>query len=500
MAFWNSKTDESARPKGRSVRRFFAAITGRMTGDWIANLLTPDEEVEADVETMRARSRELVRNNAYAQSFMRLLKVYIIGSEGIVAQPTIRNEDGTLDEDQNKIIKTAWMKWGRNVTLDGRSSLQETANLAIQTLATDGEIFIRKIRDAKAPFGCYLQLIDADFLDINNNHNKLRNGNHVIQGVEMDDNRKVVAYHFFSRAPTDTLTPVRDKRKKVRVLAADIIHIYRQDRPNQTRGVPWMHSVMYSIRMLGEAKRYELIASRVAAGKMGFIEKTAEMAPDELDDDLNSDKELDDPQQRQLPGGPGEIGELDFGETFKSWDPQHPNNAFEAFTRLELRTIASGLGVSYGSLSSDLSDTSYSSGRIGSVLERDFFRALQMWFAQIFYNAIYEEWVEVALLSGDLKLKSRNPDDYRGWDKMKWQPRGFLWIDPEKDLKAFERAIANGLADRTSILNSLGQDISETFRNLAAEQELAEELGIDVDGVMGAPAEEDLEKKKKTGD
>lgn len=487
MAFWN-KSNKIPTKKLRK-RNFLGSLDSRLTADWHATNQSPDLELNFSVTKLRARSRELARNDGYAKRYMELLKTYVVGSEGIQLQPILRLPDGSLDVAQNAAIKVAWEAWSPWADLSGRQAFQELAVSVIETVAKDGEVFVHKVIDPELHFGCAIRLIDADFLDVDMSNKKMRNGNHVIQGIEMDDNRKVIAYHFFTRHPQDTLTPAREAGRRTRIEAKDIIHIYRQDRPNQTRGIPWMSSILYSLRMLSEAKRYELIAARTAAGKMGFIEKSSEAAPDELDD-LDSDTELDQPQRRILPGGPGEIGELEFGETFKSWDPQHPNSAFESFTRLELQTIASGLGVSYQSLSSDLSGTSYSSGRLGSVLERDMFRSLQMWFARVFYNEVYNSWIEAALLSNQLKLKTRIPADYQGWDKIKWQPRGFIWIDPKKDLEAYERGIALGLASRTDILNSLGLDLTEVFTNLAAENALADELEIDIDGVMSDPDEE----------
>jgi lambda family phage portal protein len=493
MAFWNKKekdildntgeVHQMPTPKPRK-RNFLAAIKSRLTGDWHSGIMAPDREIEGAAVTLRGRSRDLVKNNAYASRFVDLLQIYVIGSDGI----KLRLKD--VIEGTGEKIQKAWDDWGQKVTIDGKMGWLEFTQLVVQLVAMDGELFIRKIFREDMPFGFALQAIDADFLDNSLNINKTRKGTVIRQGIEMDEDGKIVAYHFYSRHPQDSLTPVRDKGKRIIVPADQIIHVYKPDRAGQTRGIPWMTPIMYSLHMLGEALRFELVASRTSAGKMGFITKTAEAAPDVLDD-LDADQELDAPRDRLMEVGPGQLVELDFGENFQAWNPEHPNTAFEPMTKLILRQIASGVNVSYGSLASDLSDTSYSSGRIGSVLERDHFKNMQNWFAMKLHNEVYEAWLEAALLSGDLKIGTRNITGFVGPNHVIWQGRSFIWIDPEKDLKAYERAIANGLADRTTVLDASGGNVNDVFANLAKEQELAEELGIDIDGVMGDQKEEE---------
>lgn len=496
MPFWLSKKKNSIYENSGEVhqlpvvrrgrRNWIAAVSSRLTGDWHSGLMTPDREIDGSVVTLRGRSRDLVKNNAYAARYLELLEVYVIGSDGIKLR--LKN----IPDAMASKISDGWEDWGQVVSIDGKMNFHEFSLMVVRTVAMDGEVFIKKIVREDLPYGFALQAIDADFLDISHNINRTKKGTVIRQGIELDEDGKPVAYHFYSRHPQDTLTPVRDKGKRVVVPADKIIHIYSPNRPGQTRGIPWMSPIMYSLHMLGEALRFELVASRTSAGKMGFITKTAEAAPDILDD-LDGDQEIEQPRDRLLEVGPGQLVELDFGEDFKSWNPEHPNSAFEPMTKLILRQVASGINVSYGSISSDLSDTSYSSGRIGSVLERDYFKAMQNWFALKLHNQVYNAWLEAALLSGDLKIGTRNVQNLTGPSHVVWQGRSFIWIDPEKDLKAYERAIANGLADRTTVLDAQGLDVRDVFNNLANEQQMAEELDIDVDGVMGDRKTEEQE-------
>ena len=85
----------------------------------------------------------------------------------------------------------------------------------------------------------------------------------------------------------------------------------------------------------------------------------------------------------------------------------------------------------------------------------------------------------MALLTDALPLPSKNPARYTA---VRHRPRGWQWIDPEKAAKGAILAIKHGLGTRTGFLAEQGEDVEEVFRELAAEQELAAELGVSIDG------------------
>ena len=50
-------------------RNYHAAITGNLFGSWLASNYTADVDIKRDLKTIRARSRELMRNDDYAKRF-----------------------------------------------------------------------------------------------------------------------------------------------------------------------------------------------------------------------------------------------------------------------------------------------------------------------------------------------------------------------------------------------------------------------------------------------
>jgi capsid protein len=86
----------------------------------------------------------------------------------------------------------------------------------------------------------------------------------------------------------------------------------------------------------------------------------------------------------------------------------------------------------------------------------------------------------MALLTGALQLPSRNPALY--WN-VKHRPRGWNWIDPEKEAKGAVLSIQNGLSTCTRILAEKGEDIEELIIERARELALAKEHGVTIVGI-----------------
>lgn len=228
----------------------------------------------------------------------------------------------------------------------------------------------------------------------------------------------------------------------------------------------------------------ELVAARTGAAKMGFLKYTDPSA-----------FEAPDPEKPiRIDASPGTIETLQPGLEFQEWSPEHPTAAFPDFVKAVLRQVATGLRVSYNALANDLEGVNYSSMRSGLLIERDMWRVYQEWWIARFLQPVYEAWLSTALLAGGLKLDSRDP---RKFNEVRWQPRGWAWVDPEKDVNASVIAISNGLASRTEVLAEKGLDPEEVFERLSEEKDLAEQYGIEFTGETGNTTNDNNEAPQK---
>jgi len=183
----------------------------------------------------------------------------------------------------------------------------------------------------------------------------------------------------------------------------------------------------------------------------------------------------DDQGRIQMDVSPGTFEQLPQGVDFKAFDPQHPSTAFAAFEAAMLRGIASGLGVSYTSLSNNLEAVSYSSIRQGLLEERDHWRAIQWWMVEHFCQPVYQAWLRQTLDAATVNLPATK---YFKFSLTQWVPRGWQWVDPRNEIEATVTAIQNGLMTNTQALAERGLDIEDVIRERQAEQELLASYGL----------------------
>lgn len=462
-----------AKPQPKKMARaFHGADTGRLFSDFVSSSRSADSEIKPSLRILRDRCREISRNHPYARRYLQIMTTNVVGAAGVRIQVRKRNDDGSLDSVGNRIVEQAWQQWGRAgfCTVDGRISWSQAQRLFIETLTRDGEVLIQKIKNpAGNPFGFSLKFLEADYLDEGYDA-RLNNGNEVRMGVELDRRTgKPVNYYLFEDHPHhDQGYGSRTKRHHRIVPADQIIHCYMQDRAGQTRGVPWMSNVLTRLKMLDGYEEATLVNARVAASKMGFF-----VSPEGdgfVGDDYDGAAPI-------LSAEPATFSQLPAGMSFQAFDPQNPTDSFAEFEKGILRGIASGLGVSYVSLANNLEGVSYSSIRQGTIEDRDHFKVIQQFMIDQFVDPIYRAWLEMAITVGRINLPMGKYDLFA--DQVIYRPRGFAWVDPQKEINASVIALNNGIVSLQDVHSQYGRDTEEIFEQINRESELADRYGLD---------------------
>jgi lambda family phage portal protein len=456
----------------RSLTVFNGATGGRFTMDWIASILSADQEIKGNMRLLRARARELSRNNPVAKSYLKILTSNVLGEKGIGYKALVRNNDKSLNTAFNQKIEAAWKEWGElgNCTVDGKLSFRAVQNLVLKNIAVDGEVFIRKVQGFSNKHRFALQLIDADQLDHLFSRAPSNGENEIRMGIEVDEWGRPVAYHINEKHPSD----LGGSLVRTRIPAEQIVHLYDPERISQTRGITWFHPCMVELRMLGGYVEAELVAARTGAAKMGFLEIQ----------DASGFVEPNPDAKYRINAEPGVVEQLPPGMKFTAWSPDHPAGTFPTFVKAMLRFVASSLGVSYNALACDLEGVNYSSMRSGLLIERDQWRILQSFLKENMLQPIFKEWLGMALLAGALVLDSRDPSRFC---EGKWEPRGWMWVDPLKDVQATILGIGAGLTSRDAAISEQGGDVEEVFEQLKEEKELADEYDLQLTISAKAP-------------
>jgi len=467
-----------ARALARAHREAYqAAETNRLLQDWVFTGLAPDDELRWSAQRMRDRARELERNSPIARHFLRVAAMNTIGPNGIGCQPQVRDAKGDLDRALNRYIRSKWLDWCRSVTIDGKANLNSFSRLAFKTAIREGEAFVRAWRSfGPNPYGFALEGIDPDLVDETFNEVGGSGRNEVRLGVEVDQYSRPVAYHTWDR-PARLLGQARG-RERQRIPADEVLHLYDPDRMNQTRGVSWMVAAMVGTKHLDKFREAAVVKERIQASKMGFFERK--------EGDFGSNLTPDDKRSLNIEANPGTFLVLPDGYTVNTWGGDGPGTQFGEFIKDGLRLLATAYGTAYSTLSGDLSDVNYSSYKGGMLNEKDLWRLLQEWWIEKFQSWVYREWLVSAIIrgsatSGALGLVLPKPD-IGVYGACRWSPKGWPSLEPLKETQAAIAGIKTGLTSRRRHLGEQGIELEDVLEDLAEEQDLAEEYGVDISG------------------
>lgn len=464
------------------LRRFDAARVDRMTSDWWTANASINEELRSDLDRLRARARDLAKNNDYARKFIGLCQVNIVGPEGFRLQARVLDDTGRVpDRLVNNAIEAAFSDWARSASLTGTMSLRDICETLVGQLPTDGEFLVRLVRGpaARNRYNFALELIDVDRIDTQQTE-LLPNGNRIVMGVEQDEAGRTLALHLYQSHPNDLRGA--QQRRKIRVPVEELIHRFRIDVPGQARGVPWMAPGMVSLHHLGGFMLSALLAAENGANHYGFFRTPDGLPP------VGSDEAGD--GQQITTSQPGTFDTLPPGVEFQAFDSKYPETNFGPFVKTTLQRIASGWRVSYHSLANDLEGVNFSSIRSGTIEERDRWAADQRWFIDAFLRPVYLAWLQQALLSGAVVLPNGTAlpaSRLARYNAHEWQGRRWDWVDPRKDMEAKTMAVRAGLVSPQILAAQMGQDFEDVLEQIGQAQQLAERYGVTLTGYY-APA------------
>ncbi len=461
--------------KRKQRRNYAGAATNRLTSDWVSQGTSADSEVKNSLRILRNRARSLVRDSDFAKSALRAVKNNVVG-QGIKHQAQVRMvRGGRLDERLNSLIEHEWKKWGKakNCHAGGTLSWSDVQRLCLNSMIESGEVFIRFVNqqfgDSRVPLG--LEILEADFLD--DDYTGLEsNGNRVRMGVEINEWGRPVAYHFLTYHPGDYQFSYGNiaQKRRIRVPADEIIHLYSPDRPGQTRGITAFASAIMRLNNLKGYEEAEIIAARASSAMMGFVR-----TPDQ---ELFEDGTYDD--QSVLDFAPGSIRRLAPGEEMQFFSPSRPDDAFTPFVAQMLRAVAAGVGCSYTQVSSDFSQSNYSSSRLELLETRAHYRTLQQYMIETLCQRVYEKWMDMAVMSGSLRLPGFDIDPDRYYES-KWIAPAAQFVDPQKEAEAYKSLVRSGIMTLSQVISLHGGDFEEVMRQRQHELAMLDELGIVTD-------------------
>lgn len=443
------------------LRSYEAGEINRFNDDW-----TP---INADTENTDKMQRDLIKARArYLENNSDIAAAAVNGIVRNVVGTGIRPQARTKSEATNREIERLWTIWTRpeNCDITGQQSFYELQAMLLRRQVYDGEIFVKKVyeRRRRADATLKLQVIKSDML---NSYQLYApgTGNIIRSGVELDDHLKPLAYWIDKKSADGYVLYDPD-----RIPAEQVIHLWSRTQPDQIRGMSYLTPIVKRIKDTQDYLDAETMAARIAACFSVFVTTTGNTGIGRL---TKKDAEGK-PLQRVRPGM---ITHLAPGESIETANPSRSVTNAKDFVGVQQRLAGAGVGLSYELMSRDFTKSSFSAARQGMLEDQKTFKPLQDYMATHFCQPVYEEFLDAAVLSGQLSIRDywENRDEYTAVD---WIRPGQSWIDPENEVKADISAIQNGGKTLAQWCAERGQDWREQLEQMALEKATAEKLGL----------------------
>ena len=450
---------------------------------WDSTSGSPDEDINANLDTLRERSKDLYMGGSnVATGILRTMQTNVIGS-GLTLKPDIDSKFLKMTEQeaenwrQNVVREFEYFATSSNCDMFRLKNFYEMQQLAFLSMLMSGDVFIMLPHKERHnfPYNLRIQLIEAD--RVKTPFDKETNKN-INQGVERK-NGEVVAYHILKEYPS--ALEYAESYKRIEAFGAstgrrNILHLMESERPDQTRGVPLLAPVIESLIMLGRYTQAELMAALVSSKFTVFIKsENPETDPGHM---MARNEQIDALNPHTLELGNGLKNNLLPGEDIEIANPGRPNVAFDNFVTSLIRQIGTAVGMPYEVIVMQFTN-SYSASRAANLVAWKMFMKRRVMFAASFCQPIYEEWLSEAVARGRISAPGffDDPIIRSAYCKAQWHGPTKGELDQYKSAKAIEILLAQGLTTRErEAAEMTGTDFYANHRQLAKEAAMQKEL------------------------
>jgi lambda family phage portal protein len=434
-----------------------ASEAGSRASSWRVNRSDADGAARSR-DRLAAIARDMIRNTPLALRAQQVIASNAVG-DGII--PKVMSNSAAVREELLALIEAHFDTTA--IDADGRTTLYGLQRLALNTVVDSGEVLIRRRRRLRSdglPLPFQIQVLEPDYLDRSHDGTSA-DGRTIREGIEYDAIGRRAAYHLLGDHPGSRRW-TGSRRNTRRVDASEILHIYRQDRPGQMRGVSWFAPIALSLQDLADHQDAQLMRQKIAACFTAF-----RVAPDA------------EPVDTKDPGGlstlvPGRIQNLAPGEDIRFSAPPGVQGYGE-FTRSVLLSVAAGMGITYEALTGDLSNVNFSSGRMGRM-EMD--RNITAWQWLMLIPQMMQPIGQWMLDAWRIESPRRAAEA-----RIDWVPPNRMMVDPNRELSALRDKVRSGFASRSSVIRELGYDPERVLAEQRADAFAADlaELIFDTD-------------------
>lgn len=483
-----------------------ASPTRRSLRGWSIAAGDADADTLPDLPMLRARSRDLYRNNSIARGAIDSLQLNTVGA-GLKCQVRIDSDVLGMDDDEaeewERDTEHRFRTWAESTDCDSARSLNfgSLQQLAELSVLMSGEIFaLLPMIDRGGSSSLTVNLIEADRV-CNPDHRT--DDDRLQAGIETDRHGAPIAYHIRTKHP-GAVYGFDARWDRVRAYGTrsqrrNVLHLYRPERPGQRRGTPVLAPVIEILKQLGRYTEAELMAAVVGAMYTVFVR--TDYSGESAHGIYGAGAGGSDLEYALANGG---VVELDEGQSIEIANPGRPNQAYGQFEESLTMNLAGGLGIPYEVLRKRF-QSSYSASR-GAIIEAaKLFNVRRSLLANYFCQPVYEEWLNEQVLLGNIRAPRflSDPLMRKAYCGTKWIGPSQGQLDPVKEVKAADMKVASGYstrADETAALT--GGDYDRNMRQRRKELRMEHPNGVPEDSAAqppGAPEPERPPQSIKAG-
>lgn len=481
---------------------------------WYPQRLSSKSDIDANLVTLRNRAADQATNTPLGSAAIVTSTMHAVGA-GLRLFPRIPYKllgltaEEARDWERNTVREFKLWAGSKECDWRRRNNFYDLQNIAYATYLTDGDsfaLFRRANPSFSMPYTLRIQLLEAN--RVNNplggagvGYSEANawgveqlnpdNGNHIVNGIEVTPEGRLAAYWVSNKVPGDLVNiDGATTWQRIEAFGAatglpNMLQVCHDTRAEQYRGVPYLAPVLENLKQIGRYCDAELTAAVIRSFLSIFFTNT--QASNSIDNILPSayeDESLDgepvvDAAQYKL--GPGQLNSLPKGVDVKTVDSSNAQSAYDSYmTHLE-KSVAAALNIPYEVLLKCFG-SSYTASRGALLQARDEFQTRRGWFAADFCQPIYEQWLMEAVATGRIKCPGffENPVKRSAWAAADWFGPSMSILDPVKDVTGAALRVKYGLTTRErEAAEMTGSDLEENLEQIAYEQDLIKNLGID---------------------
>lgn len=462
---------EIAAASHQRFARIEAAEHGETRSDrWLISRLSPDSQLEQDLQSTRDRSRDIYQNDAMGGVVEGKVN-HVIGT-GHTPQARV---EGDGAEEINEQIEAVYRDWSPRADRSGRRSLWMLSRLAERHNEFDGESFtvLSDVGRADKPIPLACQVIDPERVETPAE----REGDERVRlGIRYSADDEILGYYVRRSHPGDT----KNVDLEYDFIPADrMLHVFEPWFAEQSRGLPWMTRALNRARDAKDVDEAAILGAQIEQCYAAFVTpahtSASLSASGAATGATNDGRQLQDIT-------PGTIKYLNHGDTVSFGSPNRPGSNFPPFMEWNYRRVAAAINWPYEMVVKNWGTLSFSAGRLVLTDAKKATQVAQkimceMWLARIWWRMV-EESVIVGAVDVDPREYLAEPHRFQRhvWIPPKWE----YALNPGEEVTADLDEIAGNLLTLEDALAKRGYDLEEFVARRKREEEILKAAGMEL--------------------